>query len=725
MFAPSKARAADETQDVAQKNSDAQPLEVTVQARPTDRAAIEGRPSSKVDRRDMDERLPRSAPDALRYEPGVFVQQSAHGQGSAFIRGRTGQQTVMLFDGIRMNTSLYRQGPNQYFFTLDAQTIHHIDVMRGGGSTRYGSDAIGGVLDARPIEPTVDLSGRRFVMRPRASTRFATADSEFTHRFQIDTQIGSKIRFLGGIGRRVTGRLESGGPVRSPRTGQLPLVPVFEDDGRTQLGTGFREITGDARLVFGLSGGRRIVAATYIYRQYDSPRTDQCPPPYAPRSECLNYDEQFRSLAYVTLEGPFGRFSKFGRIALSYQRQHERRTLERPESFVQNIGRDAVDTFGLTANFSGHEKQLRDGIDVRVDGGTDAYVDSVASRAWTSFTDIDAVIALSRGQYIDGARYVQAGAFVEGELTLFDRVIVRAGGRGAFAHARAAADPASGTRPVSAAWPIAVGHVGAEVRATKSVSLLASVDRSYRAPNLDDLTSRQQSGPGFQFENPDLVPEKAVTFDVGARYTDKWFTADVWGYYATVGDAITRSIRSIADCPPATPQCNTSWSRFQLVNNPGNSFVTGVEASVRARLPRGFDARATVAYAYGSAPNPQAPPDDPSLSYESRIPISRIPPLNGSAEVRWMSDVGFYAGMGLRWATLQDRLAPTDFTDARIPEGGTPGFAVVDMRAGYRMRRNLVVTTVLENIGDVAYRYHGSAVNGPGRGFIINVEAGL
>ncbi len=700
-------------------------IEVTVHALRTDRPATTGRSVSKVERHDMDERLPRSAPDALRYEPGVFVQQTAHGQGSAFIRGRTGQQTIMLFDGIRMNTSLYRQGPNQYFFTLDAQTIHHIDVMRGGGSTRHGSDAIGGVLDARPIEPTLDLSARGLVIRPRVSTRFATADTDFSNRFQIDTQIGKKVRFLGGIGRRVTGRLESGGPVRSPRTGEIPLVPVFEEDGRTQLGTGFREVTGDARLVWGLSGGRRLVAATYIYRQYDSPRTDQCPPPFAPITECLKYDEQFRSLAYVSLEGPMGGLVKFGRIAVSYQRQHERRSFDRPGSFVKNTGRDAVDTFGLTAKFDGQTKQIREGFDIHIDSGIDAYLDRVTSAAWTSFTDVDATLALSRGQYIDGSRYVQGGVFIEAEATLADRLILRAGGRVAVAGVNAPADPISSSLPVSAVWPIAVGHVGAEFRIAKPISIIASVDRSFRAPNLDDLTSRQQAGPGFQFENPNLEPEKALTFESGLRYVNNQFTAEAWGYYAMVDGAILRSLRSVADCPAETPQCGSSWSRYQLVNAEGSSYITGLEASARVRLPFGFNARASISYAYGSSPNPQPRPVDTTLPYETSVPISRIPPLNGSAEMRWSSPLGFYAGAGLRWATLQDRLAPTDLTDARIPQGGTPGFIVVDVRAGYRIRRELTVAVVLENVGDVAYRYHGSSINNPGRGLIINVEAGL
>ena len=38
------------------------------------------RAASVVTRRDLEERLPRSAPDALRFEPGVYVQQTAHGQ---------------------------------------------------------------------------------------------------------------------------------------------------------------------------------------------------------------------------------------------------------------------------------------------------------------------------------------------------------------------------------------------------------------------------------------------------------------------------------------------------------------------------------------------------------------------------------------------------------------------------------------------------------------------
>ncbi|MCA9583567.1 MAG: Plug domain-containing protein, partial [Myxococcales bacterium] len=62
---------------------------------------------TRVSRRDMDERIPKSAPDALKYEPGVSVQQTSHGQASPFVRGLTGQQVLLLFDGVRINNGLF------------------------------------------------------------------------------------------------------------------------------------------------------------------------------------------------------------------------------------------------------------------------------------------------------------------------------------------------------------------------------------------------------------------------------------------------------------------------------------------------------------------------------------------------------------------------------------------------------------------------------------------
>lgn len=105
--------------------------------------------------------------------------------------------------------------------------------------------------------------------------------------------------------------------------------------------------------------------------------------------------------------------------------------------------------------------------------------------------------------------------------------------------------------------------------------------------------------------------------------------------------------------------------------------------------------------------------------------MSRVPPVNGSGEIGWHSAYGVWLASAVRWAVLQDRLAPQDEVDARIPLGGTPGYVVFDARAGYRLDPWVSFAVVFENVADTAWRAHGSSVNGPGRGMMIEAQFGF
>lgn len=696
---------------------------VTVGRRPLD----SNRSVSRVDQDDLRIRLPRSAPDALRDEPGVFVQQTAHGQGSAFIRGRTGQQTVLLFDGVRLNNALFRQGPNQYFFTIDSATIDRIDVLRGSASVRYGSDAIGGVIQAVPIAPTPRASDRVVEPHALARLRWQSADDALGARGQVDAQLGP-VGLIGGVGYRSVGRLRSGGAVRNPLDGEIPQVPRFAADGRTQLGTGFDELTADLRLSTRLGPVQASLAA-YIYQQYDAPRTDQCPAAFAPYNECLTYDEQFRTLVYGVVDGDLGAAARDFRAHLSWQRQHERRALDRPSSFTVNGGRDDVDSYGLAASARTRRWALKEAGTVRLRWGADAYFDRVDSLAWLEFSDVDILRFRSRGQYIDGSRYVTGGVFAQAEADLVERLEVRLGARLAHARAVANADPESGTLAVDGAWTAPVAGGGIAVAIAEPLRMIVNLDQGFRAPNLDDLTSRQQTGPGFQIENADLRPERALTAEVGFELDHEWITFDAWAYRSTVVDAIARSTRDVTECPANTPQCGGSWARFQLVNLDGTALIIGAEGAVSVHLPQWFELGSTISWARGTGPNPERQTEFTAAGYRERTPLSRIPPLNGTFTARWLPVFGGvhrpWVGAVLRWATLQDRLAVNDRSDARIPLGGTPGYTVADLQVGYRWGTRLACSMVVENLTDAAWRSHGSSVNGPGRGVIVQLEGGF
>ena len=97
----------------------------------------------------------RTFPQALRDVPGVMVQETSAAQGSPFIRGFTGFRTLTLIDGVRLNNSTFRSGPNQYMGTIDPLGIERIEVVKGPSSVLYGSDAIGGTVQVFTKDPTI------------------------------------------------------------------------------------------------------------------------------------------------------------------------------------------------------------------------------------------------------------------------------------------------------------------------------------------------------------------------------------------------------------------------------------------------------------------------------------------------------------------------------------------------------------------------------------------
>jgi outer membrane receptor protein involved in Fe transport len=659
-----------------------------------------GRAASEVTRAELQRRLPRSAPDALRFEPGVFVQQTAHAQASAYLRGLTGQQTVLVFDGVRLNTSTWRQGPNQYFFTLDSAAIESLQVVRGGASTRLGSDALGGAILALPREAPVGDGG--VWLRPGFFVRGTSADDEASGRVELEGVAGP-VAFIGGVGAREVGLLESGGPVRG-LSGAPAEVPRFAADGRTQLGTGFKEFTADGRLSWRPGARDELTLASQAYRQFDAPRTDQCAPAQARADECLRYLEQFRTLAWLTWKRAHEGLLSTTRVQVSWQRQHELRENVRPASFVRSTGRDVVDTLGLSATAVTRRFEPFVNSTLELDVGLDSWLDLVDSVAFLEFTDLGVVRTQTRGQYVTGSTSWLGGLFADASWQLPLPLRVRGGARVGWASLFV---PARG----SAAWAPVAGHVGLEWSPASAVTLFFNVDRSFRAPNLDDVSSRQQTGPGFQFENAALRPESTVGLEAGAAVRLAWLSFEAWAFQTWLFDAVVRAPRDVTDCPSDTPQCAASRVRFQLVNGPGSAVVRGVEGVARARLPAGFGARATASWAWGAG--------------AEGTPLSRVPPANGTAEVSWHHTVGFSGAAALRWAVAQSRLAVADLSDARIPPGGTPGFAVVDLRASLRVSP-FVLSLVLENVGDAAWRAHGSSVNGAGRGlhFLLGVQPG-
>jgi len=88
-----------------------------------------------------------SLADGLDLDSSVQVQSRAPGgiQGDISVRGGTFEQTLVLLDGIRISDAQSAHYDLDIPVPLDA--VDRIEVLRGSGSTLYGSDAVAGVAN--------------------------------------------------------------------------------------------------------------------------------------------------------------------------------------------------------------------------------------------------------------------------------------------------------------------------------------------------------------------------------------------------------------------------------------------------------------------------------------------------------------------------------------------------------------------------------------------------
>ena len=105
-----------------------------------------------IDSREIRQRQANDVLRLLRTVPGLSISQSGSpGKvGSIFTRGAQSNQTLVLWNGLRLNDP-YFGGFDWAFLPTDG--VDRIEVVRGPASVMYGSDAIGGVVQV--------LSGRR------------------------------------------------------------------------------------------------------------------------------------------------------------------------------------------------------------------------------------------------------------------------------------------------------------------------------------------------------------------------------------------------------------------------------------------------------------------------------------------------------------------------------------------------------------------------------------
>ncbi len=640
-------------------------------------------------------RAARSLSDSLQGLPGVLVQKTGPLQHSPFIRGFTGYQNLMLVDGIRLNNSTFRAGPNQYWSTVDPFSLRRVEVVRGPHSVLYGSDAIGGTVNAIPWRRESFRRGTHW--NGGVYTRYASAEDAVFGRVEVEGN-HNNLGWAGGITTKRYGNITSGG-------GLLP-------------GTGgVEEYDADLRLDLRLSRSWTLTGAYQRVRQFDAPRTERTVDsvPFhgtSVGSELRRDFDQERDLAYVKLafDGGSRRLPvSRGHVAVSYHRQSEERDRLRTG--------DRRDVQGFDVSQLGLQAQMVSASRLGTwTYGAEWYHDSVDSFRRDSVGGVPGTPRI-QGPIGDDASYDLLGVYVQNQIRR-GRWEWIAGAR--FTYAAASADrvdnqAVAGTDPstpgnvisVDNDWTNVVGSLRSIYHVSKRWNLYGGLSQGFRTPSLHDLTALDETS-AVETPAPGLDPEKYVSFELGVKTEQDRIRGGISGWYTLLEDSIIRS-------PTGTLIGGTPEVRK---DNIGDGYVWGVDLEWAWEFRRCWTWFGTLSYMDGEVDQFDA------AGVLKLRPLSRMKPLSVWTGLRFEPRRGrFWAQADVEISDREDRLSLRDETDTRrIPPGGTPGWTVANLRAGYRFNRHASLSLALENITDENYRIHGSGQNEPGRSFVFALD---
>jgi vitamin B12 transporter len=99
-----------------------------------------------ITQEDIQQQQAETVAEALRSVPSLdVVQNGSRGTTtSVFIRGAESDQTLVLIDGVEVNSVTLGSFD---FSILTTENVERIEVVRGSGGTLYGSEAVGGVIN--------------------------------------------------------------------------------------------------------------------------------------------------------------------------------------------------------------------------------------------------------------------------------------------------------------------------------------------------------------------------------------------------------------------------------------------------------------------------------------------------------------------------------------------------------------------------------------------------
>lgn len=605
-----------------------------------------------------------SLAEAMEGTEAVSTSRPGGWGAKAFVRGLGGERVVVLLDGNRLNRAC-NVGMDGGLATVNPDNVERVEVLSGPGSTLYGSGNVGGVVNIVTRGPREDV--------PLAGELRMAASSAVPGGRAGGTVWGRRDRAL------FTASLDgaSYGDQRSP--------------GRTIAASSFRDATLDASGTYGLGLSHRFDARVQRYagRDIGYPGSGDAWIPEEDRLLlALDYGWQASQGAFDGASRGIlsGVSAKLFRQSLDH---HMTMAMVKPPTMMGGMpmrmetdARSNTDTWGGRA-----QARLAPARAVGLDAGIEATQWNAEGTRWIERQTMGGTTTMVLRTW-PGVRVADVGAFAQSMITVAPWLDASVGGRLDDVVRRA--DGFATTTE----W-VPSGNAGLRAAFAGEYYVRVGAGVGYRIPDPTELYGLLLRPDGYLYTGePDLKTETSRNVELSLGRASQRVRASATVFRNRITDFISTAVTG--DTISGLP--------VRRYRNVADARVDGVTASASFAASSRFECRATVGYARGE-------------NLGTGAPLPSIPPFEGTVAARVTPRAG-WPWLEPEWvgAARQRRV------DATQGEASTPGFSVVNLRAG-RAIGSTSVTIGAENLFDASYRHHldPSRIPRPGRNAFVKI----
>lgn len=667
--------------------------------------------------------------DILTTSGQVFVQKSQAGGGSPVVRGFEASRVLLMVDGVRMNSAIFRAGHLQNIITVDNMILDRVEINYGPSSTLYGSDALGGVVNLFTKQPQLFISNVASSKAPWKASgnmmyRFGNGQNE--HRQHIDVNIANnKWAYLTSFTNSSFGDMRQGNKrlAAYPDFGKRFFyvtrennTDVIKDNSgsvNSQKQSGYTQTDLLQKVLYKPDDNTAHILNIQFSNSSDINRYDRLTDTISglPVFAEWYYGPQVRNLIGYTFnkENIKGYFQTLT-TNLNYQHLEESRITRRFRSNNKDHRFEAVDIYGFNLDLL-HEDASGD-----VHIGAESYYNIVGSTAYRNHIITNTRSPITT-RYSDGPTSMTNYAFyVQQTKFLKQHWVLNAGMRLNYVQLNAQFnDTALMHFPFTEAKQnntALTGNLGLAYNGPDGLRVTLGASSGFRVPNVDDLTKVFDTRTGYVVvPNKDLKPEYTYNAEFNISKTTSNYTIGASVFYTWFKNALVVDQFKWNNASSILYQ--GIMSDVYATQNKAKAYVYGFNLNGSVNITPKTILAGTYSYTKGRYQNPEG--------IQTNKPLDHIPPTYGRVglkhDVNKFSAELFTVFNG--WKPIKDYNLNGEDNEIYATKEGMPAWQIWNINTSYQPSKKINLSFQIENIADLNYRYFASGISALGRNIIV------